>query len=109
MRIYFGSIFIEREKLKEEGINYPIKLEYYKIINEDEMIKNENFKFGVEIGKTEYIGENIRFEKEEMKYVSNDEQKVDKLLELLKRNEVTPICMREIIYDFFQSYFLLNK
>ena len=35
MKTFFGSIFIEKEKLQEAGVKYPIKLEYYKIKNED--------------------------------------------------------------------------
>ena len=35
MKTFFGSIFIEKEKLQEAGVKYPIKLEYYKIINEE--------------------------------------------------------------------------
>ena len=36
MKNFFGSIFINRDKLYEAGINYPIKVEYYKITNEEE-------------------------------------------------------------------------
>ena len=36
MKYFFGSIFINRDKLREAGINYPIKVEYYKLINEEE-------------------------------------------------------------------------
>ena len=32
MKTFFGSIFIEKERLQEAGVEYPIKLEYYKII-----------------------------------------------------------------------------
>jgi len=99
MKIYFGSIFIQRDTLKEEGINYPIKLEYYKIINEDEMIKSKKAKFGISIEKTEYIENNIKVEKEIMKYISNDEQKINEILMILKDNEVTPISMQDVIYD----------
>ena len=34
MRNFFGSIFINRDKLREAWIEYPIKVEYYKITNE---------------------------------------------------------------------------
>ena len=39
MNIFFGGTFIKKENLEEAGIVNPIKLEYYKIINEDEFIK----------------------------------------------------------------------
>ena len=53
MRTFFGGKFIEKEKLMEEGIQYPIKLEYYKKINEDEFIRNKSAKFGISVVKTE--------------------------------------------------------
>lgn len=34
MKNFFGSIFINRDELREAGIEYPIKVEYYKITNE---------------------------------------------------------------------------
>ena len=36
LKNFFGSIFINRDELLEAGINYPIKVEYYKITNEPE-------------------------------------------------------------------------
>ena len=40
MRTFYGGKFIEKEKLIEAGIHYPIKLEYYKKINEDQFVKH---------------------------------------------------------------------
>ena len=51
MKTFFGGIFIEKEKLEEAGINYPIKLEYYEYINNEEENKS---KYGISIVKTEY-------------------------------------------------------
>ena len=47
MKIFYGSTFIEKKKLEEEGIKDQIKLEYYKIINEDEIVKGNKSKFGI--------------------------------------------------------------
>jgi len=55
MKRFYGSIFIEKEKLEEAGVENPIKLEYYKIINEDEFVKGTNSKYGIKIVKTQYI------------------------------------------------------
>ena len=93
MRTFFGGIFIETSKLKEEGIQYPIKVEYYKI-------KEEN-KFGIEIIKKEYKAPKIKIEKQELKSLSKYECKINRMLELFKENEVTPISAGEIIEDFF--------
>ena len=51
--MFFGGRFIEKEKLENEGIYHPIKLEYYKRINEEEYIRGENNKFGISVVKTE--------------------------------------------------------
>lgn len=103
MNTFFGSIFIEMEKLKEAGVEYPIKLEYYKIINEDEFIKGKNAKYGVKIIKTSYLEDDTKVEDKTIKYLSNNEQKVNDILKILKDNEVTPICVQDVIYDFSRS------
>lgn len=103
MNVFFGSIFIKKEELEEAGINYPIKLEYYKIINEDEFINKNKSKFGIKIVKTEYKGSEPNIEEKTIKYLSNDEEKINTILNILKDNEVTPICVQEIIYEFSKS------
>lgn len=103
MKTFFGSIFIEKEKLKEAGVKHPIKLEYYKIINEDEFIKKDNAKYGVKIVKTEYLENDTKVEDKTIKYLSSNEQKINDILSILKENEVTPICVQDIICDFTKS------
>lgn len=107
MKTFFGSIFVEKEKLKEAGIKEPIKLEYYKIINEDEMVKGENSKYGIKIVKTQYIKEDTKVEEKTIKYLTSNEQKVNDILQILKDNEVTPISVQDIIYDMSKSTLLL--
>lgn len=103
MKTFFGSIFIEKEKLEEAGINYPIKLEYYKIINEDEFIYEKNAKYGIKIVKTEYVEDDIKVEDKTIKYLSSNEQKINNILTILKENEVTPISVQDIIYDYSKN------
>lgn len=100
MKIFSGSRFIEKEKLNEAGIYHPIKLEYYKIINEDEMVKQEKAKFGINIVKTEYINDNVKVENKKIQYLSNDEEKIEEILNILKENEVTPITVEDVLSDF---------
>lgn len=107
MKFFYGSKFIEKEKLEEAGINHPIKLEYYKMIHEDEIIYGNNPKFGIKVVKTEYLKEDTKLEEKEIKFLSNDEKKVNEILEILKENTVTPVCVQEIIYDFSQKFMLL--
>ena len=49
MKNFFGSIFINRDKLEEAGINYPIKVEYYKITNENKRVEKDNTIYGVDV------------------------------------------------------------
>lgn len=105
MKTFYGGIFIEKEKLEEAGIYHPIKLEYYKRINEDELYKDQKAKYGISIIKTEYIGEKIKVDTKEIQYLSNDEQKVEKVLEIFKENAVTPINSDEVIKDLATSLF----
>ena len=100
MNTFFGSIFIEKEKLKEAGVEHPIKLEYYKIINEDEFINRDNAKYGIKIVKTEYIKNNTKIEDKTIRYLSNNEQRVEDILNVFKKNEVTPVSVEDIICDF---------
>ena len=103
MKTFFGSIFIEKEKLEEAGVKYPIKLEYYKIINEDEFISKSNAKYGIKIVKTEYLDDDTKVEDKTIKYLSSNEQKINDILTILKENEVTPICVQDVICDFSKS------
>lgn len=95
MKRYFGGIFIQQEKLLEAGINYPIKLEYYKTINKD---KNNEEAYGIKIIKTEYKND-INIEEENIRYITSDENQANKILTLFKENEVTPIAAQDIIDD----------
>lgn len=100
MKKFFGGIFIEKEKLEKEGIDHPIKLEYYKHINEE---INEKNKYGITIVKTEYITEKPKVETKDLESITNDENKIDKILNLFKNNQVTTIHSEEIISDLFKS------
>lgn len=93
MKTFFGSVFIDKDKLLEARIGHIIKLEYYKIIDE------ENKKYGIRTIKKEYMGNKTRIEEKTINYLSNDEQKIEDILNILKRNEVTPVCVEEIISD----------
>ena len=98
MRTFFGSVFIEKEKLDEAGIKYPIKLEYYKQINEDEISNYQKPKYGIEIIKTEYR-DKIGVEQSKAEHLTNNESEINNMLNLLKENEVTPIGLEDVIIE----------
>ena len=105
MNTFFGGIFIEKEKLEKEGIKYPIKLEYYKNINNEQVLKQNKYLFGISVVKTEYMKDKTRVERKDIKYLSNDEQKVEKILKLFKENEVTPIGVEDVLADLSKELF----
>ena len=96
MRVFFSGLFMKKETLNEVGINHPIKLEYYKIINNDET-------FGVNVVKTEYKKDTIEVENKNIDYVSDNEKRVEEFLNLLKENEVTPVIVEDVLSDFPQN------
>lgn len=104
MRTFFGGTFIEKEKLEEAGIYHPIKLEYYKQINEDD-INSSKAKYGISIVKTEYIPNNLKVETKDIKYVTNDELEENRILNIFKQNQVTLINSEEVISDLLRKNF----
>lgn len=99
MKTFFSSTFIKEETLNEARINHPIKLEYYKIINKEEIIEKEKARFGIHIVKTEYKKDGTKVENEKMQYVSNDEKQIEEILHVLEKNEVTPIGLKDVLND----------
>lgn len=104
MRTFFGGTFISKETLEEVGIKHPIKLEYYKQINEDDINLGKE-KYGIQIVKTEYIPNNLKIETKNIKYVTNDELEENRILNIFKENQVTPINSEEVILDLFRNKF----
>ena len=97
MKNFFGSIFINRDELREAGIDYPIKVEYYKITNEEEMKQNKLI-YGIQVIKTEYR-DKIGIEQEKIEHITNDESEIVKMLDIIKDNEVTPIGLKDVILE----------
>lgn len=108
MKNFFGSIFINRDKLEEAGINYPIKVEYYKIINEEEKIKQNKLIYGIQIIKTEYR-DKIGVEQEKIEHITNDENEITQMLGLMKENEVTPIGLGDVISEIKSRQAIAKK
>ncbi len=99
MKLFFGGVFIDQRTLEASGINHPVKLEYYKRINEDEIFELNKAKYGVSIIKTEYDNNRVKTEEKCIKYLTNDEKRANYLLTTLKENFVTPIGLDDVISD----------
>lgn len=94
MKTFFDGVFMNREQLEKEGIEYPIKLEYFKTSVDEE---NVGTKYGIEIVMTEYLSDNVRVETKEIKNVTNNIWEEERILRILKENEVTPVGLQDVI------------
>ena len=108
MKNFFGSIFINRDELLEAGINYPIKVEYYKITNEEEKIKENKLIYGVQVIKTEYR-DKIGVEQEKIEHITNSEKEITEILDVIKENEVTPVCLEDVILEIKNMQAIAKK
>ncbi len=104
MKHFYAGTFINREDLKRVGIEYPIKLEYYKTEPSIDMVKDENkIKYGIEVVKTSYIQEETKVENVKISEFTEDETIVNRILDTLKRNEVTPVSAKYIVEDLLKE------
>lgn len=99
MKTFFDGVFISQKSLEEAGIKHPIKLEYYKTSGDENVQK----RFGIEVVKTEYIDGNVKIETKEIEDITDNEQKENEILTLLKRNEVTPVAVQDVIDDLVKE------
>ena len=97
MKTFFDSVFVSNSSLYEEP-EYPMKLEYYKTI---EMKENVKAKYGIEVVKTEFKEGKVNVESEKLENITNNQEKVDKLLAILRNNTVTPFGIQEILDEAF--------
>lgn len=107
MKNFFGSIFINRDELLEAGINYPIKVEYYRITDEDKRENKNEPIYGIQIIKTEYR-DKIGVEQNKIEHLTNDEKEITRMLGIVKENEVTPIGLEDVIIEI-KKYKHLQK
>ena len=95
MKTFFDGVLVSNKTLKEAGVQYPIKLEYYKTLKEE----NVETPFGIEIVKTEFIDGNVNIETKIVTDVTDDENIQNKILRILKNNEVTPIGLDDVLKE----------
>lgn len=99
---------MNRDRLEEAGIKYPIKVEYYKIIDEEEKIKENKLIYGIQIIKTEYR-DKIGVEQETVEHITNDDNEITSILGLMKENEVTPIGLADVILEIKSRQAIAKK
>ena len=108
MKTFFGCTFIDKMKLREVGIEYPIKLEYYKEMDKIGENIYEETAYGIEIVETEYLPDSVKVEKKCIRNITKDENEENRILEIFKENQVTVINFEEIISDLSSNKFLIR-
>ena len=104
MKYFFGCTFMSREELANIGVEYPIKLEYYKTQTNEEEVKNQkDIKYGIEVIKTSYINEKVDVERKTIPEILRDEIKINHILDKLKENKVTPVSAEYVIQDLLKE------
>ena len=106
MRTFFGGTLVEQEILEEAGINYPIKLEYYKKIDDEKTRKVNQAKYGISIIKKEYINNKIKVETKDINNITNDEIVENRILEIFAHNTVMPENSEEILLELLAQRFM---
>lgn len=99
MKSFYGGTYIGKEILEENGIYHPIRLEYYKIENEE---KNKLF-YGIEVVKTEYKETIPEVEKNEVKNITMEESEIIEMLEKFKTGTVMPSVLEEMVEEGVQK------
>ena len=91
----YGNIEIKDEL--DEKINNPIQVEYYKICNNKK--KSTEKPYGIGVIKTYSDELETEVEKREFNHIFSKENDANNMLELLIRNKVTPITLKDILKD----------
>lgn len=93
LKTFFDCIFIDKDD-PNDNIEYPIKLDYYKVIENQENVKA---KYGLEVVKTEFIEGEVNIESKRADNIATNENELEKILSILRNNEVTPFGMQDIL------------
>lgn len=92
----FGRTVIDSSDSDEIGEDEKIELEYYET---HYLADKHGRKYGIEVVKKKRRNEKFNIETKIVNNLSSKEKEVDKLLEILMLNKVTPISVDDVISD----------
>ena len=93
---FYGKTIIDSSDSEEIESNKKIELEYYETRNIAEKYER---KYGIEVVKRDGKNEKFNIESKIVNNISNEEKEINKLLEILMLNKVTPVSVDDIISD----------
>ena len=101
-RFLYGGILLDENELRTNNIYRNIEVEYYKTTNDKiSLFKRKPKNYGIEVVMREYVNGEVITSKDKVTALTQNEEIVEKVLEVLKRNEVTPTTFKEVIEDLF--------
>ena len=95
----YGMTYFDENELKEAKINHRVELEYYKT----EESTKDDFKYGIEIRKKEYINDKISIESNNIENITNSSDKVIEIINTLKKYKVTPVGLNDVLEDLLKA------
>ena len=104
-KAYYGKTYFDENDLKETKINHKVELEYYKT----KQNTNDNFKYGIEIRKKEFIDNGIKIESNNIENISNNSDKVIEIINTLKKYKVTPIGLNDVLEELLKANWRGNR
>ena len=98
-KVLYGQTILEAEDLLETNIDYLVELAYYKTNKK----QADSTVYGIEIVKTEHVKNKITKEANEIDFFTRNERIIDKVLNLLKTYKVTPMGLKETVFEIVKS------
>ena len=93
---FFGKTIIDMSDSEELNENEKIELEYYET---HYLADKHGRKYGIEVVKKKRRNEKFNIETKIVNNLSSKEIEINKLLEILMLNKVTPITVDDVISD----------
>ena len=95
----YGMTYFDENDLKETQINHRVELEYYRT----NKCAEDDFKYGIEICKKEYINDNVTVETNKVEDITNSSDKVIEIINTLKKYKVTPVGLNDVLEDLMKT------
>lgn len=101
--VYYGATLLDETDLVETVNNDKILLEYYENKRHSiDKIKLKTF-YGITVVKKEYGKNEIKCEKNCIKKISTNENKIINIIETLKTNKVTPVALNDVLIELLKK------
>lgn len=99
-KTFCGEEVVNAKELIEADVKRFIKIEYYET---KQILNNEFTIFGIEVVKKEYKNKLYIKETANIENVTEHEEEIKNIINMVKRNKVTPISLENIVDDIIKT------